>query len=98
MVPMDRVREDGVIDTEPGVTCPDPTDQGACPIRTADILFDVAVNRTNGNLYAVSQDARPSGLRYDTIVFTQSLNGGLTWSNPVRVNLGSDAGARVDDR
>src|SRR5829696_2037514 len=98
MVPMDRVREDGVIDTEPGVTCPDPGDQGACPIRTADILFDVAVNRTSGNLFAVWQDARPSDLRYDTIVFTQSLNGGQTWSNPVRVNLGSDTGARVDDR
>jgi hypothetical protein len=98
ILPMDRVREDGVIDTEPGVDCPDNNDEGACPIRTADILFDVAVNRTNGNLYAVWQDARPSNLRYDTIVFTQSLNGGQTWSAPVRINPGSDAGARIDDR
>jgi hypothetical protein len=97
MFPMDRVREDGVIDTEP-VACPDPGDQGACPIRTGDILFDVAVNRTNGNLYAVWQDARFSGFRYDTIAFSQSTNGGQSWSAPVRINPGSDAGARVDDR
>jgi hypothetical protein len=97
MFPMDRFREDGVIDTEP-VVCPDPGDQGACPIRTGDILFDVAVNRTNGNLYAVWQDARPSGLRYDTIAFSQSTTGGQSWSAPVRINPGSDAGARVDDR
>jgi hypothetical protein len=95
--PMDRVREDGVIDTEP-VPCPDPGDQGACPIRTGDILFDVAVNRSNGNLYAVVQDARPSGFRYDTIALTQSTDGGRSWSPLVRINPGSDAGARVDDR
>ena len=95
--PMDRVREDGVIDTEP-VACPDPGDQGACPIRTADLLFDIAVDEANGNLYAVVQDARFSGFRYDTIAFTQSTDGGRTWSALVRVNPGSDAGARVDDR
>jgi hypothetical protein len=97
VVPMDRVREDGVIDSEP-VTCPDPGDQGACPVRTGDILFDVAVNRSNGNLYAVWQDARFSAFRYDTIAFSQSTNGGESWSAPVRINPGSDAGARVDDR
>jgi hypothetical protein len=86
-----------VIDTEL-VPCPDPGDQGACPIRTGDILFDVAVNRDNGNLYAVWQDARFSGFRYDTIAFSQSTNGGRSWSAPVRINAGSDAGARLDDR
>ena len=95
--PMDRVREDGVIDSEP-VPCPDPGDQGACPIRTGDILFDVAVNRSNGNLYAVVQDARFSSFRYDTIAFTQSTDGGRSWSPLVRINPGSDTGARVDDR
>ena len=86
-----------MIDTEL-VPCPDPGDQGACPIRTGDILFDVAVNRDNGNLYAVWQDARFSGFRYDTIAFSQSTNGGRSWSAPVRMNAGSDAGARLDDR
>jgi len=95
--PMDRVREDGVIDSEP-VACPDPGDTGACPIRTGDILFDVAVNRDDGALYAVVQDARFSGFRYDTIALTRSTDGGATWSPLVRINPGSDAGARPDDR
>jgi hypothetical protein len=86
IVPMDRIREDGVIDREPGVVCPDPGDQGACPIRTADILFDVAVHPGNGNLYAVWQDARFDGFTHDAIAFTQSTNGGATWSTPIEVN------------
>lgn len=95
--PMDRVREDGVIDTEP-VACPDATDAGACPIRTGDILFDVAVDRNDGTLYAVVQDARFSDFRYDTIALTRSTDGGATWSPLVRVNAGSEAGSRPDDR
>jgi len=95
--PMDRVREDGVIDTEP-VACPDPGDQGACPVRTGDILFDVAVDRFDGTLYAVVQDARFSGFRYDTIALTRSTDGGVTWSPLARVNPGSDLGRRPDDR
>jgi hypothetical protein len=86
IAPMDRVREDGVIDREPNVVCPDPGDQGACPIRTADILFDVAVHPGNGNLYAVWQDARFDGFTHDSIAFTQSTNGGATWSTPIEVN------------
>jgi hypothetical protein len=86
MFPMDRFREDGVIDTEP-VPCPDPGDQGACPIRTGDILFDVAVNRMNGNLYAVWQDTRFDGFVHDSIAFSQSANGGGSWSAPIKVNL-----------
>ena len=95
--PMDRVREDGVIDTEP-VACPDPGDAGACPIRTGDILFDVAVDRNDGTLYAVMQDARFSGFGYDTIALTRSTDGGTSWSPLIRINPGSEAGARPDDR
>jgi hypothetical protein len=85
MFPMDRFREDGVIDTEP-VTCPDPTDQGACPIRTGDILFDVAVDRSNGTLYAVWQDARFGGVTHDDIALSRSTDGGTSWSSPIKVN------------
>ncbi|MGH9153715.1 MAG: sialidase family protein [Acidimicrobiales bacterium] len=95
--PMDRVREDGVIDSEP-VPCPDPGDAGSCPIRTGDVLFDVAVDGGDGTLYAVVQDARFSGFGYDTIALTRSTDGGATWSPLVRLNAGSDAGARPDDR
>ena len=38
-----------------GTVLPDDPDVG---VRGGDILFDVAVNRSNGNLYAVWQDAR----------------------------------------
>ena len=95
--PMNRVREDGVIDSEP-VACPDPGDAGACPIRTGDLLFDVAVDHADGTLYAVMQDARLSGFRHDTIALTRSTDGGVSWSPLVRINPGSDAGARDDDR
>ena len=56
-------------------------------MRGGDILFDVAVNRTNGNLYAVWQDARFSGFQIDQIAFSQSTDGGATWSAPIKVNL-----------
>ena len=58
----------------------------------------MAVNRGDGTLYAVVQDARFSGFRYDTIALTQSTDGGQSWSPLVRINPGSDAGARVDER
>jgi hypothetical protein len=57
------------------------------PVRTGDIIPDFAVNRSTGTLYAVWQDARFNGSRADGIVFSQSTNGGLTWSAPLKVNL-----------
>ena len=56
-------------------------------VRGGDILFDVAVNRTNGNLYAVWQDARFSGFQIDQIAFSQSTDGGFSWSVPIKANL-----------
>jgi hypothetical protein len=54
------------------------------PIRDASILFDVAVDPHNGNLYLVWQDIRFGGV--EQIAFSMSTNGGLTWSAPVRIN------------
>ena len=59
------------------------------PVRTADIIPDVAVDPRNGQLYAVWQDARfsrPDGPPYDSVVLSTSTDGGLTWSSPVKVN------------
>jgi hypothetical protein len=57
-------------------------------VRDADILFDVAVDLSNGTtsgaLYAVWQDSRFTG--FDQVAFVQSPDGGLTWSTPIRVN------------
>jgi hypothetical protein len=84
-LPMSLFRADSVIDTEP-VPCPDPAKTGACPIRAGDIIPEVAVNRSNGTLYAVWMDARFSGFTHDSIAFSQSTNGGLSWSDPIQVN------------
>jgi hypothetical protein len=54
------------------------------PIRDASILFDVAVDRHNGNLYLVWQDIRFGGI--EQVSFSMSTNGGLTWSAPVGIN------------
>jgi hypothetical protein len=89
MIPMSLIREDTPIDTE-AVPCPDPTDAGACPIRAGDLLPEVAVNPTNGNMYAVWMDARFDGglflTDHDNIAFSQSTDGGQTWSAPIKVN------------
>jgi hypothetical protein len=65
-----------------GITDPD----NGNPVRTADIIPDVAVDSNSGQLYAVWQDARFSGGAYDSIVLSTSTNGGLTWSKPAKVN------------
>ena len=72
---VDRLQTIGVTDPETGEA-----------VRTGDIVPDVAVNPVNGRLYAVWQDARFSGFQNDSIAFSQSPDGGLTWSDPIKVN------------
>jgi hypothetical protein len=55
-------------------------------VRTGDIIPDVAVDPTSGRLYAVWQDARFNANQADAIAFSQSLDGGFTWSNPIKIN------------
>jgi len=55
------------------------------PVRAGDIP-NIAVNRNDGTLYVVWEDARFSGLLRDGIVFSKSTDSGLTWSSPVQVN------------
>jgi hypothetical protein len=55
------------------------------PVRDASILFDVATDRRNGNLYLVWQDARFAGI--DQVAFSMSTDGGETWSDPVRIDM-----------
>jgi len=45
-----------------------------------------AVDRRNGNLYAVWEDGRFSNFQYNDTAFAMSADGGLTWSVPIRVN------------
>jgi len=74
-----------------GVTDP----QTGGPVRTGDILPEVAVDRTNGNLYAVWQDARFSGFANDSVAFSMSTDGGVTWSAPIKVNQTPGSGGNA---
>jgi hypothetical protein len=65
-----------------GIVDPDTGDG----IRAGDLIPDVAVDRGTGTLYTVWQDARFSGFSHDEVAFTQSTDGGLTWSTPIKVN------------
>lgn len=80
---------DSTIDVE-SAPCPDPSEQGSCPIRSGDLIPDVAVDPNNGNLYAAWMDIRFDGgislTDHDSIAFSMSTNGGLTWSPAIKVN------------
>ena len=80
---------DSTIDVE-AVACPDPAELPGCPIRSGDFIPDVAVDRDNGNLYAVWMDLRFDGgialVDHDNIAFTMSTDGGRSWSPAIKVN------------
>src|SRR5262249_11284776 len=63
-----------VVDPETGQIVQDPTNPS------------FAVDRGNGNLYAVWEDGRFSNFQYNDIAFSGSTDGGFTWSAPIRVN------------
>jgi hypothetical protein len=89
----------GVRDPEP-VNCPgDNTPSTPCLlVRTGDVIPDFAVDYsagpTNGRMYAVWQTHRTATVTQlgstfpvdDTILVSQSTDGGHSWSTPVKVN------------
>jgi hypothetical protein len=66
----------------PGISDPDDGD----PVRTADIIPDIAVDPKSGQLYAVWQDKRFDDGQHDSIALSTSTDGGLTWTPAVKVN------------
>lgn len=60
-------------------------DTGAA-VRTGDIIPEVAVDRTSGALYAVWQDGRWSAGANANVAFSQSLDGGRTWTPPTKID------------
>jgi hypothetical protein len=66
--------------TNPDIPNPTSLDQ---TIRAGDYIPDVAVDRTNGNLYMVFADSIGGGI--DHVKLTKSTNGGKTWTTPVDV-------------
>jgi hypothetical protein len=53
-------------------------------VRTGDIVPEFAVDRGSGTLYAAWQDGRFSGRAQ--VAFSQSTDGGVTWSKTIRIN------------
>jgi hypothetical protein len=61
-------------------------DTGAL-VRDGDGIVSVAADpTTDGRLYAVWADGRFSGHTHEDIAFSESDDGGLTWSDPIKVN------------
>ena len=63
---------------------PDDPNPATQPVRTGDIIPQVTVDPNSGAIYIVFQDSR-FGPR-SSIAFTQSLDGGLTWSRTIKIN------------
>jgi hypothetical protein len=59
-------------------------------VRTEDIIPDIAAGVTPGRVYAVWQDGSfsgpPRGHEHAGIAFSQSLDGGQTWSEKIEIN------------
>ncbi len=72
---VDKLLTVGVVDPDTGA-----------PLRTGDIIPEVAVDPNSGALYLVWQDSRFSGGAHDGIAFAKSTDGGLHWSAPVQIN------------
>jgi hypothetical protein len=56
------------------------------PVRTADLIADIAVDPNSGQLYAVWEDERFDDGQHDSIALSTSTDGGLSWSSAVKVN------------
>ena len=72
------------ISTDQSVAVLDP-DTGRA-VRAGEGLPDIAVDRSNGTLYAVWSDGRFSGGGHDDVALSRSTDGGLTWSSPIKIN------------
>jgi len=60
--------------------------KGGIPVRSGDTLPEIAVDQLSGVLYVTWEDASVNGGRSDGIALSKSIDGGLNWTAPVRVN------------
>lgn len=56
------------------------------PVRTGDVVPNIAVDPRTGELFVVWQDARFSDQARDGIAFAKSRDGGRTWTAPRQIN------------
>ena len=76
----------GVVDPDPNAPCPDPDSQGACPIRTGDIIPDFAVDRSSGAMYAVGRTAASRAAATTTSRSRARPTAATRGRTPVKVN------------
>jgi hypothetical protein len=76
-------RRDDVVAPFANVFAIDP--ERGIPLRDADGLPSLTVNRSSGELYMTWQDARFTG--QSAVAISRSADGGITWSPPRQVNL-----------
>lgn len=67
-----------------GVGVYDPV--GGQALRITDGFAATAIDPNNGNIYIAWGDARFTGGQIDEIAFSQSTDGGATWSSPIKIN------------
>lgn len=65
------------------------------PVRDAQEIPSIAVNRTTGHLYMAWQDAGVNSDGLVSVVVARSVDGGATWSAPVRVNQATPASVQA---
>jgi hypothetical protein len=63
------------------------------PVRTGDLTPQIAVDRSSGAIYVVWQDGRFTG--QSQIAFSESTDGGATWSPTIRINDPSSYGLQT---
>jgi hypothetical protein len=67
------------------VVDPDDPNPATRVVRTGDIIPQITVDPNSGAIYVVWQDSRFGGVR-SSIAFSQSLDGGLSWSRTIKIN------------
>jgi hypothetical protein len=65
------------------------------PVRTGDVEPEFAVDRTSGRIFATWQDGRFSTNGIAQVAFSQSNDGGLSWSATIRINDPTSSGKQV---
>src|SRR5262249_2857650 len=66
---------------------------GVPGVRTGNTMASIAADPVSGALYCTWQDARFSLGKRNGIALSKSLDGGLTWSDPMQVNQAPEVAA-----
>jgi hypothetical protein len=97
-VAMIRSNDGGATWSKPTIISPlniaEATSLTGQPYRTGDTLPQFTSDPSNGNLYVTWQDGRFSSAGQPKVAFSQSTDGGATWSTPIEVDQ-APAGAEA---